>query len=191
MAACHVLCVSRTVSNWDWLSMCTSPAGLSFNVNFRLLKTIYVHLLVCCLNKLQNARCNDKDNFSFFVTIHNSFLLVVSESYVLVTFQNSTHVHMNFFLTRTDTFTSQNTDLSSWITMHNLMFIGPCIIAIVDEWKTSLMWLAILFHLLCTQHVSDINISIFRSLRLCWWVTTSVIRPRCIGAEGPRTQLII
>jgi hypothetical protein len=29
----------------------------------------------------------------------------------------------------------------------NLMFIGPCIIAIVDEWKTNLMSLAILFHL--------------------------------------------
>ena len=36
------------------------------------------------------------------------------------------------------------------------------------------MSLAILFHLLCAQHVSDINISIFRSLRLCWRVTTSV-----------------
>ena len=45
----------------------------------------------------------------------------------------------------------------------NLMFIGPCIIAIVDEWKTNLMSLAILFHLLCAQHVSDIIISIFRS----------------------------
>ena len=44
------------------------------------------------------------------------------------------------------------------------MFIGTCIIAIVDERKTSLMTLAILFHLLCAQHVSDINISIFRSL---------------------------
>jgi len=31
-------------------------------MNFRLLKTIYVHLSVCCLNKLQNGRCNDKDN---------------------------------------------------------------------------------------------------------------------------------
>ena len=31
------------------------------------------------------------------------------------------------------------------------------------------------FHLLCAQHVSDINISIFRSLRLCWWITTSVV----------------
>ena len=85
------------------------------------------------------------------------------------------------------------------------MFIGPCNIAIVDEWKTSLMSLAILFHLLCAQHISDINplnvklnpichmltllgahhtfyvsglrvnISIFRSLRLCWWITTSVV----------------
>jgi len=32
-----------------------------FNANFRLLKNIYVLLLVCYLNKLQNARCNDKD----------------------------------------------------------------------------------------------------------------------------------
>ena len=52
----------------------------------------------------------------------------------------------------------------------------------VDEWKTNLMSLAILFHLLCPQHVSDINISIFRSLRLCWWITTSVVlcSGRCV-----------
>jgi len=37
------------------------------------------------------------------------------------------------------------------------MFIGPCIIVIVEEQKTNLMSLAILFHFLCTQHVSDIN----------------------------------
>jgi len=37
------------------------------------------------------------------------------------------------------------------------MFIGPCIIAIVDEWKTNLVSLATLFHLLCAQLVSDIN----------------------------------
>ena len=36
------------------------------------------------------------------------------------------------------------------------------------------MSLAILFHFLCAQHVSDINISIIRNLRLCWWITTSV-----------------
>ena len=57
----------------------------------------------------------------------------------------------------------------------HLMFIGPCVIVIVEEWKTDLMSLAILFHFLCAQHVSDINVSIFRSLRLCWWVTTSVV----------------
>jgi hypothetical protein len=34
------------------------------------------------------------------------------------------------------------------------------------------MSLAILFYFLCTQHVSDINISIVRSLRLCCWITT-------------------
>ena len=63
-----------------------------------------------------------------------------------------------------------------------LMFIGPCIIAIVDEWKTNLMSLATLFHFLSAQHVSDINISIFRSLRLCWWIITSVVllSVRCV-----------
>jgi len=37
------------------------------------------------------------------------------------------------------------------------------------------MSLAILFHFLCTQHVSDMNISIIRSLRLCCSITTSVV----------------
>ena len=57
----------------------------------------------------------------------------------------------------------------------DLMFIGPCIIVIVEELKTNLMSLAILFHFLCAQHVSDLNISIIRSLRLCCWITTSVV----------------
>ena len=44
------------------------------------------------------------------------------------------------------------------------------------------MSLAILFHFLCAHHVSDINISIIRSLRLCWWITTSVVlfSVRCV-----------
>jgi hypothetical protein len=44
------------------------------------------------------------------------------------------------------------------------------------------MSLAILFHLLCAQHVSDINISIIRSLRLCCRITTSVVlfSVRCV-----------
>ena len=37
------------------------------------------------------------------------------------------------------------------------------------------MSLVILFHFLCAQHVSDINISIIRSLRLFCWITTLVV----------------
>jgi len=37
------------------------------------------------------------------------------------------------------------------------------------------MSLAILFHFLCGQHVSGINISIIRRLRLCCWITTLVV----------------
>ena len=37
------------------------------------------------------------------------------------------------------------------------------------------MSLAILFHFLCAQHVSDINISIIRTLRLFCWITTLVV----------------
>jgi len=37
------------------------------------------------------------------------------------------------------------------------------------------MSLAILFYFLCAQHVSDINLSIIRSLRLFCWITTLVV----------------
>jgi len=57
----------------------------------------------------------------------------------------------------------------------NLMYIRPCISVIVEEWKTNLISLAIVFHFLCAQHVSDINISIIRSLRLFCWITTLVV----------------
>jgi len=44
------------------------------------------------------------------------------------------------------------------------------------------MSLATLFHFLCAQHVSDINISIIRNLRLCCWITTLVVMflVRCV-----------
>jgi hypothetical protein len=61
------------------------------------------------------------------------------------------------------------------VTLARLSYLKVNRNAAVDEWKTNLMSLAILFHLLCAQHVSDINISIFRSPRLCWWITTSVV----------------
>jgi len=47
-----------------------------------------------------------------------------------------------------------------------LMFIGPCTILIVEYRETNLMSLAILFHFLCAQHVSDVNTSFLRSLQL-------------------------
>ena len=59
--------------------------------------------------------------------------------------------------------------------LQNLMFIGPCIIVIVEEQKTNLMSFAVLFHFLCAQHISVINISIIRSLRLFCWITTLVV----------------
>jgi len=37
------------------------------------------------------------------------------------------------------------------------------------------MSLAILFHFLCAQHISDINVSVIRSLRLFCWITTLVV----------------
>jgi len=46
------------------------------------------------------------------------------------------------------------------------MLIGPCIIVIVEELKTNLKSLAMLFHFLCAKHISEINISIIRSLGL-------------------------
>jgi len=52
-------------------------------------------------------------------------------------------------------------------TLHINMLCARTTDNVVEEWKTNLMSLAILFHFLCAQHVSDINISIIRSLRLC------------------------
>ena len=53
--------------------------------------------------------------------------------------------------------------LPALIVKVSLMVIRPCFIVIVEEQKANLMSLAILFHFLCAQHVSDINISIIRS----------------------------
>jgi len=57
------------------------------------------------------------------------------------------------------------------------------------------MSLAILFHFLCAQHVSRINISIIRSLQLFCWITKLVVLflVRCVleircGWVGPNLQ---
>jgi len=57
----------------------------------------------------------------------------------------------------------------------SLMFTGPCIIVIVENKRPTWCHLLFLFHFLCAQHVSDINISIIRILRLFCWITTLVV----------------
>ena len=44
-----------------------------------------------------------------------------------------------------------------------LAVCGDINIKHIVEWKTNLMTLVILFHLLCAQHVSDINISVLQA----------------------------
>jgi hypothetical protein len=53
-----------------------------------------------------------------------------------------------------------------------------------EKWKTNLTSLAILFHFLCAQHVSDINIVIMRSLRfflLNYHIGRIVFGSLCVG----------
>ena len=53
------------------------------------------------------------------------------------------------------------------------------------------MSLAILFHFLCAQHISDINVSIIRSLRLCCWITTVLQASACnTGTTQTQTHQI-
>jgi len=86
------------------------------------------------------------------------------------------------------------------------MFIGLCIIVIVENKRPTWCHLLFLFHFLCAQHVSDINISIIRSLRLFCWITTLVVCCWfevcwCFGVVGlvwylrcrlkPATQIVV
>jgi len=79
--------------------------------------------------------------------------------------------------------------LFCWITTLVVLFLVQCVLEFrcgwvgvvsvlqAEAWSTwtNLMSLAILFHFLCAQHVSDINISIIRSLQLFCWITTLVV----------------
>ena len=57
-----------------------------------------------------------------------------------------------------------------------------------DCWriKTNLMPLAFFFHFSCAQHVSDINVSIIRGLRLFFWITALVVLflVRCVFGDS-------
>ena len=68
-----------------------------------------------------------------------------------------------------------------WITILVVLFLFRCVLEFRCGWVgvvsvlQALMSLAILFHFLCAQHVSDINISIISSLRLFCWITILVV----------------
>ena len=57
------------------------------------------------------------------------------------------------------------------------------VLKIVEDLKNNLMSLDILFHFLCAQHVSDINISIIRCLRLLlnYLIVCFVLGSVCVG----------
>ena len=78
--------------------------------------------------------------------------------------------------------------LFCWITTLVVLFLARCVfdfrcgsVGVVPMLQAEAQ-LAILFHFLCAQHISDINISIIRSLRLFCWITTLVVMflVRCV-----------
>jgi len=82
----------------------------------------------------------------------------------------------------------RNLLLFCWITTLVILFLVQCVLEFRCGWVgvvsvlQASMSLAILFHYLCAQHVSDINISIIRSLRLFCWITSLVVLflARCV-----------
>jgi len=74
--------------------------------------------------------------------------------------------------------TVMNTTILQSVAIHNiqlhLIFIGSSIIVIFEDKRSIWCHLPFWFHFLCAQHVSDINISIIRNLRLFCWITTLV-----------------
>ena len=61
-------------------------------MNFRLLKTIYVHLLACYLNKPQNARCNIKD---IYISDLQGIINNITKPTIFVDDTNITFTHSN------------------------------------------------------------------------------------------------
>jgi len=69
--------------------------------------------------------------FSFSITIYNAFVSVDSNSSISLTAHNQTHIHTKFFFffcIYCPTIPSQNTDLSSWITLY-----ADAEIMVIDE----------------------------------------------------------
>ena len=72
--------------------------------------------------------------------------------------------------------------LCCWITTFVVLFLVRCVLEIWCGWVWVVFVLKAEAHFLCTQHVSDINISFIRSLLLCCWITTSAVlfSVRCV-----------
>jgi len=65
--------------------------------------------------------------------------------------------------------------LFCWITALVVLFLVRCVLEFRCGLVGVISVLQAEFHFLCAQHVSDINISIIRSLRLFCWITTLVV----------------
>jgi len=65
--------------------------------------------------------------------------------------------------------------LFCWINTLVVLFLVRCVLEFRCGWVGVISVLQAEFHFLCAQHVSDINISIIRSLRLFCWITTLVV----------------
>ena len=113
----------------------------------------------------------------YVIVIYNTrgFILV----FKLHTFPLSTHpstvIRTNLFPTncKTHSFDTPKCESNVYWTVHHC-----------NSWriKNQLDVTCYFYYLLCAPRVSDINISIIRSLRLCWWITTSVVlfSVRCV-----------
>jgi len=123
-------------------------ANSSIQLQFGLVQKSLINMFYFCISHLQH------------VTIYRTVSMLTHFS-IYVPSDVCVFVKHNIVLSKT-----QLGVLVTTAFVVKLMFIGPCIIVIIEEYKAKFMSIDILFHFLCAQHVSDINISIIRSLRL-------------------------
>jgi hypothetical protein len=94
-----------------WRSAHTSNTWTSYELPSRLRLTDSKHVFwtetnlsfLCNMSCKQQIKIQIKltvSDFCFFITIHNAYVLVDSNSSISVSIQNWTHVHMNFYTYR-------------------------------------------------------------------------------------------
>ena len=117
---------------------------------------MYCRLPANLVNSIYNIK---KSIFALRTSIPNRIVSIKSMS-------PGPHLYFNSFIV-VDYVVCQLTDVAYiYWTVHNL---------IVENKRPTWCHLLFLFNFLCAQHVSDINISIIRSLRLFCWITTLVV----------------